>query len=125
MKKILVVEGLCCWNIQVERMLADEGFRVRTTRTLISAQHLVNREQPDLVIIGLGIQPQNGWHLLRKLKAENSDLPVLVHHVVSTQTLQDLKRTVTAAMGEIRKIHINSARHYLSHRHPESMPATV
>ncbi len=119
MRKILIVEGLCRWNTLVERTLTDAGYRVRTVRAVVSVRRLVREDRPDLVLIGLGRQPQYGWHLLRQLKSDDANLPVLTYHVVSSKAVEDLKRAVTAALGEVT--YMDSARPHASRHWPAPM----
>ncbi len=119
MRRILIVEGRCHLNAQVKKMLMDVGYRVRTTRALEPVRYLVREDRPDLVLIGLGGQTQHGWDLLRQLKADDADLPVLAFHLVSSKAVEDLKRSVTDALGD--KPYMDSARPYASRHWPAPM----
>lgn len=126
MKKILIVQGVCPWNCHIERMLTEEGYRVRTTRSVTSVRHLVREEEPDLVMIGLGTQHQYGWHLFRQFKSNYGDLPVLAYHVVGLQTVEDLRRSVATALEDASRIRVHSIRHQMSRRNqPASMLAAI
>jgi CheY-like chemotaxis protein len=100
MQKILIFEGICRWNGYIKKMLREEGYCVQTTQTLLTLNSLLQYFRPDLVLIGLGAQPDSGWDLFRQLKAENAGLPVLVYHVVNAAAVEEMKSAVMEALRE-------------------------
>jgi DNA-binding response OmpR family regulator len=123
MKKILIVEGLCQWNAHLEELLTDEGYQVLTTRALMSVRQLVVDEQPDLVLIGLGVRPPYGWHLFRQLKNFDVDLPVLVYQATHERAVYDIQQAVRVALREVQSK--NSAQRYAVRHWLRPMQAVV
>ncbi len=100
MEKILIVEGLCAWNVFVKKMLVAEGYRIQTVRSLDAVWQSLDHFKPDLVLVGMGVSPDQAWHVLRRLKVHDVSLPVLVYQVVNGQGVEDFKRVVSAALQE-------------------------
>lgn len=100
MQRILIVEGLCAWNSFVHKMLVAEGYDIWTVRGLTSVWQPLDYFQPDLVLVGLGVEHAQAWHIFEQLKAYDADLPVLVYQIVNGQSVDDFKRVVSAALRE-------------------------
>ena len=105
MKKILMVEALCHWNDYLQKCLAGEGYQVRTIRSPILVHSEIDAFQPDLVLIGLGVQPGQRWHLFHQLKIRYPDLPVLVYHAVNSTVLEDIKCAADEALHDANRKH--------------------
>lgn len=100
MKKILMVEALCHWNDYLQKCLAGEGYQVRTIRSPILVYSEIGAFQPDLVLIGLGVQPDQRWHLFHQIKIRHPDLPVLVYHAVNSTVLEDIQCAASEALRD-------------------------
>ncbi len=100
MKKILIFKGLCLWDGYVAKCLKENGYHVQTTRVLKALWRHVEEYQPNLTLIGLGAQPEQGWHLFRQLKAYDEKLPILVYHLVSSTGVTDVTSAVAEALRE-------------------------
>ncbi|PPK66825.1 response regulator transcription factor [Actinokineospora auranticolor] len=58
--------------------LAREGFRVLPAADVRTGLRLVDSEEPDLVVLDLGLPDGNGLDLLRGLRGRDNPLPVIV-----------------------------------------------
>lgn len=58
--------------------LEDEGHRVATAGSCAEAFDLLRREQPDLVILDIKLDQENGLALLQQIADEFVDLPVIL-----------------------------------------------
>ena len=65
----------------LRQLLDDEGYRTVSDTHGASAHTLVQREQPNLVILDLWMERQEtGWDILRQIRADDTtaQIPVLV-----------------------------------------------
>jgi hypothetical protein len=53
-----------------------------------------------LVLIGLGTEPDYGWHLFRQLKDFDPELPILVYQVVNVKGVEDVTFAVAEALKD-------------------------
>lgn len=60
-------------------LLSSKGMRVREAASVPQALEAVRAEQPDVIITDIGMPEQDGYDLLRQLRAQRalSDLPVI------------------------------------------------
>ncbi len=76
-KEILLVED----NEKVQRfnskMLADEGYNVKTATTLASARENIEKSLPDIVVLDIGMPDGSGIDFLKELR-EKFTVPVLM-----------------------------------------------
>jgi two-component system response regulator MprA len=61
----------------VELGLRQEGYRVGSAGTARAGMLAIRRDQPDLVILDVGLPDGDGFELLEKLRAE-TDVPVVM-----------------------------------------------
>jgi two-component system, OmpR family, response regulator MprA len=74
---ILVVDDDEPLLASIRRMLAYEGYRVRTARTSADALQAAREEPPDLVILDVGLPGVGGLEVARRLRA-GGGVPVLM-----------------------------------------------
>ncbi|MBY6192341.1 heavy metal response regulator transcription factor [Marinobacter hydrocarbonoclasticus] len=74
--RILVVEDEIKAAEYLRKGLTESGFLVDVVHDGLDAQHLINEEIYDLVILDIMLPHINGWQLLKLLR-ERADTPVL------------------------------------------------
>jgi two-component system, OmpR family, alkaline phosphatase synthesis response regulator PhoP len=78
MKRVLVVEDQRDLASLLAHNLRHEGLDVRTVEDGREALPTVRSWQPDLVILDLMLPGMDGFEILRGIRGEGSDLPVLI-----------------------------------------------
>ncbi len=58
--------------------LQEQGYRVASVGNATKAREAFRQSNPDLVLLDLYLKGFQGWDLLRDIKKENPDLPVLI-----------------------------------------------
>lgn len=69
----LIRQALCDW---LKETFA--GAAIQQTEYGTAAEKLVREEQPDLLILDISLPDKNGLEVLKQLRAENLDLPILI-----------------------------------------------
>ncbi len=67
-----------------EKELSDEGYKVRTTSAGEQALRIAEKESPNLVILDIKLQNQNGLEILGGLRKLNRDTPIILNSAYST-----------------------------------------
>lgn len=78
MKRVLVVEDQRDLASLLAHNLRHEGLDVRTVEHGSEALPTVRAWQPDLVILDLMLPGMDGFEILRGIRGEGNDLPVLI-----------------------------------------------
>lgn len=78
MPKVLVVEDQRDLATLLAHNLRQEGLEVRTVENGSEAPGLVRTWRPDLVILDLMLPGMNGFDVLRAIRGDTLDLPVLI-----------------------------------------------
>jgi DNA-binding response OmpR family regulator len=81
---ILVVDDEDHIRKLYEKVLSDEGYQVRTTRSGEEALSMAQSQPLDLVILDIKMQGQNGLEILNDLKKINHKTPVILNSAYST-----------------------------------------
>jgi len=78
MKKILIIddEEDMCWAL--EKPLSQDGYIVVTSTSGSEGMDIFNNVSFDLVLLDIKIKECNGLVLLEKIRAKNSQVPVLI-----------------------------------------------
>lgn len=76
--RLLLVEDDRLIGRGVYETLRDEGYAVDWVRDGDAAEAQLRSRVHDLVILDLGLPAQDGLDILRKLRAQHNDVPVLV-----------------------------------------------
>jgi len=78
MKKILIIddEEDMCWAL--EKPLSQDGYIVVTSTSGSEGMDIFNNVSFDLVLLDIKIKECNGLVLLAKIRAKNSQVPVLI-----------------------------------------------
>jgi CheY-like chemotaxis protein len=94
---VLVVDDVSDARDMMARLLRLEGYRSVTAEDGRSALAAVDRDGPDLVLLDMSMPDMNGLDVLRRLRADNADLPVMMFTAVSDPQAIDEARRLGAA----------------------------
>jgi two-component system, OmpR family, copper resistance phosphate regulon response regulator CusR len=78
MDTLLLVEDDRALARSLEQGLTEHGYEVVVARTLRRAQESLRESLPSLVLLDLGLPDGDGITLLRQLRNEHADLPVII-----------------------------------------------
>ncbi len=78
MARILVAEDDAQAREMIVRICEFQGHEVEEARDGIRAMETFERVQPDLLITDLAMPLGSGEQLIRKVRAQNADCPVIV-----------------------------------------------
>ena len=78
MTNILVVDDQPCIRELLSEELIFEGYRVITVGDAESVKEHLRFSRPDLVLLDLYLDGAEGFRVLRDIKKQNSDLPVII-----------------------------------------------
>ncbi len=81
---ILVVDDEDHIRRLYEKELSEEGYQVETAHSGEEALRIAEKQPPDLVILDIKLQDQNGLEVLGGIKKLNQDTPVILHSAYST-----------------------------------------
>ena len=76
--RILIVEDEPALLADVERQLQDEGYSVDTSDDGDDGYYIASEYPLDAAIIDIGLPGLSGIDIIRKLRADNSTLPILI-----------------------------------------------
>ena len=77
-KEILIVDDEAFIRENLERILAEEGYRPNSTASPEEAVRLVGEEDVDLVLLDLNLGAQSGLDVLRTLKELDPEVLVII-----------------------------------------------
>ncbi|MEO8194760.1 MAG: response regulator transcription factor [Gemmatimonadales bacterium] len=78
MTKVLVVEDNANLAFGLTRSLESEGYDVETAEDGLRGLELARTGDPDLIVLDLMLPGIDGYAILKKLRAEGKDMPVLI-----------------------------------------------
>ncbi|TDJ51181.1 MAG: response regulator [Nitrospina sp.] len=111
MTKILVIDDEANIRLLYKEELQDEGYEVALAANAEEALKAIETAEPDLITLDIKMPGMNGIELLRKLKEDKKDIPVIIcsaygaykqdfqvwaseAYVVKSADLQELKTTI-------------------------------
>jgi CheY-like chemotaxis protein len=79
MTRILLVEDDSLIRAMIQLYLTRVGFEVVTAEDGVQALLLVNRAQPDVILMDMGLPKLNGWQTTQRLRArpETAQIPII------------------------------------------------
>jgi DNA-binding response OmpR family regulator len=115
MKKILIVDDEEVIRMLYGEELEDEGYEVITTGSGHDLVGLIEREEPDLIILDIKMAEHNGLDLLQDVRKEFYNIPVILcsayssykgdlksiaadYYVVKSADLGELKQKIKMAL---------------------------
>ncbi len=78
MTKVLVIEDNANLAFGLTRSLESEGYDVETAEDGIRGFELARTGDPHLIVLDLMLPGMDGYTILKKLRAEGKDMPVLI-----------------------------------------------
>ena len=78
MTKVLVIEDNANLAFGLTRSLESEGYEVESAEDGLRGFDLAKTSNPDLVVLDLMLPGMDGYSILKKLRAEGKDVPVLI-----------------------------------------------
>jgi DNA-binding response OmpR family regulator len=78
MANILIADDQCCVQELLCEELADEGYGVKTAGDAESVRTQIRSSRPDLLLLDLYLDGPNGFELLRYIKKQDPDVPVII-----------------------------------------------
>jgi len=78
MPGILIVDDQPCVRALLSEELVHEGYRVEGLGDAESVRTRLRFMRPDLVLLDLYLDGADGWELLRDIKRQHPQLPVLI-----------------------------------------------
>jgi DNA-binding response OmpR family regulator len=77
-KRILVVEDEVDIRDFLKELLVDEGYNVQTAEDGIEALNAVKKNEPDLVVLDLGLPKMSGESVCLELRKKYPRLPIII-----------------------------------------------
>lgn len=74
---ILVVDDDCFANALVQFVLSKEGYEVETTDNPKGAMQMIQRREPDLLLLDVTMPYLDGFQFSEKLRAEGYEIPLI------------------------------------------------
>jgi len=78
MTRVLVVEDNANLAFGLTRSLESEGYQVEAAEDGLRGLEMARTTNPDLVVLDLMLPGMDGYTILKKLRAEGKDVPVLI-----------------------------------------------
>jgi two-component system, OmpR family, alkaline phosphatase synthesis response regulator PhoP len=78
MTRVLVVEDNANLAFGLTRSLESEGYEVEAAEDGLRGYELARTTNPDLVVLDLMLPGMDGYSILKRLRAEGKDVPVLI-----------------------------------------------
>ena len=78
MTRVLVVEDNANLAFGLTRSLESEGYQVEAAEDGVRGLEMARTTNPDLVVLDLMLPGMDGYTILKKLRAEGKDVPVLI-----------------------------------------------
>ena len=78
MTRVLVVEDNANLAFGLTRSLESEGYEVEAAEDGVRGLEMARTTNPDLVVLDLMLPGMDGYTILKKLRAEGKDVPVLI-----------------------------------------------
>jgi DNA-binding response OmpR family regulator len=99
LKKVLVIDDDLDLLMLLERKLVQEGYDVETAASLAEAEDLISFSTPDLVLLDINVQGEDGRQLCFKLKKLEQHPPIKV--IIMTGFDMDARRAFLFGADEL------------------------
>jgi two-component system response regulator MtrA len=78
MTKVLVIEDNANLAFGLTRSLESEGYEVEAAEDGVKGFEIARSSSPDLIVLDLMLPGMDGYSILKRLRAEGKDMPVLI-----------------------------------------------
>jgi two-component system, cell cycle response regulator DivK len=96
MTTILVVEDESSIRDLIERRLAIEGYQIIHATNGALAIALARSEQPDLIVMDIGLPIMNGWQATQRLKSQPETRAIPILALTAYAMSEDRQRSLDA-----------------------------
>jgi len=107
MKKILIVEDNELNRDVLSRRLGTRGFQVCVAANGQGGLALAHTEQPDLILMDLGMPELDGWECTRRLKASPATQRIPIIALTAHAMMGDRERALEAGCDDFDTKPIN------------------
>ena len=91
-KKILVIEDEATLQKALNDILSQEGYDVLSALDGVSGLDLALKENPDLILLDIILPKLDGFEVLKKLKEENSQIPIII--LTNLSDINDIQKAL-------------------------------
>ncbi len=78
MKKVLIVDDALESRITIKKLLSLYNFQILEASDGLEAWKLIIKEKPDLILLDLYMPNKDGFEILKEIKEEWLDIPVII-----------------------------------------------
>ena len=110
MAKILLVEDDALNREMVTRRLTWDGFEVITAQDGAEAVALAEAEQPNLILMDLGLPILNGWQATQRIKSTPSTHHIPIIALTAYALTEDRDKSLAAGCNDYESKPIDFAR---------------
>lgn len=96
MIRVLVIDDESHVRRLYDTLLTREGFEVIATACPEKALDIIREQSPDIIVLDIELDGDNGLELIEKYKAERPDLPIILNSAYSIY-LSDFKTWMAEA----------------------------
>ncbi len=91
-KKILVVEDEATLQKALNDVLTQEGYEVLSALDGAAGLDLAKKEKPDLILLDIILPKMDGFDVLKNLKKEGSEIPVII--LTNLSDINDIQKAL-------------------------------
>ncbi|HJZ49829.1 MAG TPA: response regulator [Roseiflexaceae bacterium] len=110
MAKILLVEDDALNREMVTRRLTWEGYEVITAQDGAAAVALAEAEQPDLILMDLGLPILNGWQAAQRIKSSSRTQGIPIIALTAYALTEDREKSLEAGCDDYESKPIDFSR---------------
>ncbi|SRR6056297_1466861 len=94
--KILIIDDSTINNILLENILSERGYEIYSILNGNSAIDKIEEVQPDLILLDIMMPEVSGFDVLRKLKENEIQVPVIIISAYDSDKFKKLSKTLGA-----------------------------
>jgi len=83
MIKVLVIDDEVYVRRLYEDLLTGKGFEVTSTASPKEALDIIRKQKPDIIVLDIELDSDNGLKFIEKYKAECPDVPIILNSAYS------------------------------------------
>ncbi|MDA3952896.1 MAG: response regulator [Bacteroidales bacterium] len=96
---ILIVDDSETNLVLLEAILEDDGFDVQKAYTAYEAEEILQKRIPNIILLDLLMPNENGFDLLKKLKANNKFMHIPI--IIVTAFANEENRMIATDLGAV------------------------
>jgi CheY-like chemotaxis protein len=110
MAKLLIIEDTENNRVLLTRRLRPLGHQILTAEDAERGLELARSEQPDLIVMDVGLPGMDGWEATRRLKADPATAKIPVIALTAHAMQSDRERSIEAGCDDYETKPIDFAR---------------